>query len=148
MNIIVAKPSNLIGPGLSSGVCTLLAKRIVMMEIGKAERILEVSSFHSERDYLDVRDAVRAYEVLLCKGIPGEEYTIASGSQRTLRDVAAELQKQTSIVFEAKELYAAKNDASARYDLSQIHQLGWQPNVTFEDSIKDIFKTLRSEVKN
>ncbi|MFC0189091.1 NAD-dependent epimerase/dehydratase family protein [Fictibacillus aquaticus] len=147
MNIIVAKPANLIGPGPSNGICTILAKRIVMMEIGKADRILEVSSFQSERDYLDVRDAVRAYEALLCKGISGEEYTIASGCPRTLRDVAAELQKQSAVVFEAKELHAAKNSNSAVYDLSEINKLGWQPNIAFEDSIKDIFNILRSEVK-
>ena len=34
-NIIIAKPSNLIGPGVSNGICSILAKKIIDIESGK-----------------------------------------------------------------------------------------------------------------
>jgi GDP-4-dehydro-6-deoxy-D-mannose reductase len=118
-----------------------------MMEIGLVDPVLEVSSFQSERDFLDVRDAVRAYEAALIKGTRGEEYTIASGKRRTLRDVTIELQKQTAILFEAKELHPVESDFSAVCDLSKLCKLGWKPKITFEASIKDLLNTLRLEMK-
>ena len=33
-NIIIAKPSNLIGPGVSNGVCSILAKKMIDIRIG------------------------------------------------------------------------------------------------------------------
>jgi GDP-4-dehydro-6-deoxy-D-mannose reductase len=72
MNIVVAKPSNLIGPGFSKGVCSIFAQKIVDMEEEKAEKVLEVYNLNAKRDFLDVRDAVRAYNTLLIKGKPGE----------------------------------------------------------------------------
>lgn len=68
MNIIIAKPSNLIGPGVSNGVCSIFAKKIAEMEKKGMEKVLEVENLEVQRDFLDVRDAVRAYDLLLTRG--------------------------------------------------------------------------------
>ena len=43
------------------------------------------------RDFTDVRDAVRAYRLLLESGENGEVYNICSGKERSLRSLAVEL---------------------------------------------------------
>ena len=75
-NIIIAKPSNLIGPGESNGICSILAKKMIDIESGRSKAIIEVNSLKDSRDFLDVRDAIKAYHVLLRDGINGKQYNI------------------------------------------------------------------------
>ncbi|MEH7574389.1 NAD-dependent epimerase/dehydratase family protein, partial [Cytobacillus firmus] len=78
MNIVIAKPANIIGPGLSNGVCSIFAKHITDIEESKSERTLEVNNVKAQRDFIDVRDVVSAYEILLLKGEANEIYEIGS----------------------------------------------------------------------
>lgn len=69
LNIVITNPSNLNGPGHSARVCTILVKRIAQMEVGLEEPKLSIYNLLAERDFLDVRDAVAAYHLLLKKSI-------------------------------------------------------------------------------
>ncbi|NQX45771.1 NAD-dependent epimerase/dehydratase family protein [Paenibacillus tritici] len=94
--VLMAEPSNLIGPGPSTGFCSLLARHIVRSEeaasAGEAPpAAFRLSSRHTLRDFLDVRDAVRAYGFILDSGETGKVYRIDSGAQRELGDIAAKL---------------------------------------------------------
>ena len=76
MDIIVADPSNLIGPGSSARMGTLLARYAAACEKAHAlgepmPPVFKLSSATEERDFLDVRDAMRAYELLLARGVSG-----------------------------------------------------------------------------
>ncbi|OKP92943.1 NAD-dependent epimerase/dehydratase family protein [Paenibacillus sp. P32E] len=93
--VLLAEPCNLIGPGPSTGFCSLLAQHMVRSET--AESISEIpppfklSSRYALRDFLDVRDAVKAYDWILRSGEPGKIYKIDSGIQRELGAVAEQL---------------------------------------------------------
>lgn len=83
-SVMLAEPCNLIGPGPSTGFCALLAGYIVQTERREGQSATEtvpfrVSSRHAQRDFLDVRDAVRAYGVLLEQGVPGRVYSVCTG---------------------------------------------------------------------
>lgn len=85
----MAEPSNLIGPGPSTGFCSLLAQHIVRSEAAAvtgsaAPAAFRLSSRHALRDFLDVRDAVRAYGFILDSGETGRIYRIDSGTEREL----------------------------------------------------------------
>ncbi|MFZ0446298.1 MAG: NAD-dependent epimerase/dehydratase family protein [Bacillus sp. (in: firmicutes)] len=99
MHISIAKSSNLIGPGKSNGVCSIFAKKIVYMEENKIEKILEVNNLQAQRDFIDVRDAVRAYEILLTTGISGEVYEIVSGKSHSLEDLINIFKSLTNVEF-------------------------------------------------
>ena len=93
MDIIVADPSNLIGPGPSTGLGTLLARYAAACEKAHAlgepmPPVFKLSSATEERDFLDVRDAMRAYELLLTRGVSGSRYAMASGVMRPLGELA------------------------------------------------------------
>ena len=47
-NIIIAKPSNLIRPGVSNGICSILAK-MIDIESGRSKAIIEVNSLKDSR---------------------------------------------------------------------------------------------------
>lgn len=143
MHIVIAKPSNLIGPGLSNGVCSIFARKIVDMEENKVEKVLEVNNLNVQRDFIDVRDAVSAYETLLTKGKPGEVYEIASGESRSLGDIINEFQDLTTIDFKIKSQLI--NQAEQRVEIapSKLMNLGWKPTIPLRSSLMDILNFYR-----
>lgn len=143
MNIVIAKPSNLIGPGFSNGVCSIFAKRIVAMEEKKAEKILEVNNPKAMRDFVDVRDAVRAYETLLLKGEAGEIYEISSGKSRSLEEIINGFKTMTAVNFELKSHLNDQTEQHVEMIPVKLRHLGWEPAISFETSLNDILNFYR-----
>lgn len=143
MNIIIAKPSNLIGPGFSNGVCSIFAKKIVDMEKKKSECILQVNNLNAQRDFVDVRDAVNAYGFLLKKGHSGEIYEIASGNSYSLEEIIKEFRRLTSINFLLNSKENDQIEESVKIRPEKLTALGWQPVFPLQSSLKDILTFYR-----
>ena len=138
MHIVIAKPTNLIGPGFSNGVCSIFAKKIADMELSKSEKVLEVNNLYAQHDFVDVRDAVIAYETLLMKGISGETYEIASGTSRSLKEIIDGFKAITKVGFEVKS--QPNNQIGQPIEILplKLMELGWKPTIPLESSLKDI----------
>ncbi|KAB2488059.1 NAD-dependent epimerase/dehydratase family protein [Priestia endophytica] len=145
MDIVIAKPSNLIGPGLSNGVCSILAQRIVEMEENKTDKILEVNNLYDRRDFLDVRDAVRAYETLLIKGIPQKTYEVTSGKSKSLNEVTETFKALTAIDFKIKSKSNEKLEPFVEMKPLELNHLGWEQEISFSSSLKDILNFYRQK---
>ncbi|MBZ6484003.1 NAD-dependent epimerase/dehydratase family protein [Priestia aryabhattai] len=145
--IIIAKPSNLIGPGISNGVCSIFARKIVEMEKKNIEKILEVSNLHAQRDFIDVRDVVNAYETLFKKGSAGEVYDIASGQSRSLENVINTFKPLTSVNFELKSQIHDQVEKKVEIETEKLTNLGWGPQIPFEVSLVDILSFYRKNTK-
>ncbi|WP_232380939.1 NAD-dependent epimerase/dehydratase family protein [Paenibacillus tianjinensis] len=158
--VLLAEPCNLIGPGPSTGFCSLLAQHIVRSEEAAAGRTTEpqtfrLSSRHVLRDFLDVRDAVRAYDYILRQGKAGAVYRIDSGTQRSLGDIAGKLLAHAKApVFmdwgtDTAEVQPVKPADSGEPDAADGPEknaaiLGWKPEISLEHSIQDIVDYYRS----
>jgi GDP-4-dehydro-6-deoxy-D-mannose reductase len=143
LQVIIAKPSNLIGPGPSSGVCSLFAQRIAKMEEGKEKEALHIANLTEKRDFLDVRDAVEAYRVLLKKGKPGEIYELGTGTFRSLDEVAKVFKTLSNVNFDVVSQIPPEgnhtNSIPYQYtSLNKIYELGLKPKYSFQDSLSDI----------
>src|SRR5207302_554158 len=80
IEIVVARPFVHIGPGQSDRfVISNFARQIIEIKRTRREALVEVGDIDVTRDFTDVRDVVRAYELLLARGVPGEVYNICSG---------------------------------------------------------------------
>jgi GDP-4-dehydro-6-deoxy-D-mannose reductase len=145
MDVIIARPSNLIGPGESSGICSLLASKLAMIERGPGKGRLDIHNLQSQRDFLDVRDVVRAYEILLLKGKSLQEYSIGSGVSRTLGEAAEALVNLTEADVEVSHSLD-EAEAPFKVDCSKMKDLGWTPVISFQQSVKDILDYHRSRV--
>lgn len=143
MDIMIAKPSNLIGPGFSNGVCSIFAKKIVDMEINEGEKMLKVNNLDSQRDFIDVRDALRAYETLLTKGESGEIYEIASGKSRSLKEIINGFKDLTAVDFKIQTEVKNEIEQPVEIKTLKLIKLGWKPVIPFETSLKDILDFYR-----
>ncbi|AZB43229.1 NAD-dependent epimerase/dehydratase family protein [Bacillus sp. FJAT-42376] len=137
LDIVMAKPSNLIGPGKSAGVCSAFAEKIARMEHDESARVLTIDTPLAERDFLDVRDAVAGYNVLFEKGESGKTYDVCSGRTRTIREVAETYRKISPTPF---RIDSKKDTPSIPAELGspfQLKEMGWRPRYTFEDTLAD-----------
>ena len=88
MQVILARAFNYIGPGQSTlFVISDFAKQIAEIEQQQREPVIQVGNLDSKRDFLDVRDLVRAYTFLLEQGMSGEVYNIGSGQVISIREI-------------------------------------------------------------
>lgn len=138
-NIIIARPSNLIGPGPSTGVVSIFARTIAELERDQKTIELMVSNPKNKREYLDLRDAIKAYEILLVSGNPGTTYEIGSGKLLTLQEILDAFQEETKVKIKGIDQRNNRNVCSVM-DTALINKLGWSPKVTFKESIRDILR--------
>ena len=142
--VIIAKPSNLIGPGISNGVCSIFAKKIVKMEKREVEEVLEVNNLYAQRDFIDVRDVINAYEILFKKGHLGGVYDITSGKSHSLAEVIECFKSLTNTEF--KVISNVRNEKEEPIEIASLNlnSLGWKPTIPFSISILDTLNFYRS----
>ncbi|HEX5725478.1 MAG TPA: GDP-mannose 4,6-dehydratase, partial [Longimicrobiaceae bacterium] len=89
---VVARSFNHTGPGQDTRFALpAFAAQLAAMRLGAAEPVLRVGSLAARRDFLDVRDVVRAYLLLVERGTPGEAYNVCSGTAHSMRELVDEL---------------------------------------------------------
>src|SRR4051812_27827456 len=86
IDVRVARSFNHIGPRqdpffAASG----FARRIADIERGRWAPEISVGNLDAQRDLTDVRDTVRAYRMILDRGLPGRPYNVCSGRAVTIR---------------------------------------------------------------
>lgn len=139
---IRVRPFNHIGPyqGPFFAVPTF-AKQIAEIEKGIKEPILKVGNLDSRRDFTDVRDIVKAYSLLMEKGIDGEVYNIGSGHSHAISEILDMLLSFSSekIVVETDpELMRPADIPELRCDYHKLHHTtGWKPEIPLETSLRD-----------
>ncbi|MQR96723.1 NAD-dependent epimerase/dehydratase family protein [Fictibacillus phosphorivorans] len=138
LQLMIAKPCNLIGPGRSPGFVSFLANRIIQLESSGDHSPINISHLQNEREFLDVRDAIAAYEVLLKAGNWNVTYEIGSGKMTTLLEILnifQTLTKEKLTIIETND----NKDLSPRVMNSElIKDYNWQTVYPLELSIKEI----------
>lgn len=146
-DVMLAEPCNLIGPGPSTGIIALIARKMVCVERGKDHEPFHLSSLEEQRDFLDVRDAVRAYEAILKAGRPGLIYPIESGQLRCLGEIMDTFQEYAlkPIPVQITGKVVPGSNVTQQRDVSFMRELGWEPEIPFEVSVHDIVEYFRSK---
>lgn len=142
-NIVMVRPFNHIGPGQSEHfVVSDFAKQVIEIKFGLRPPVIMVGDVDVTRDFTDVRDVIRAYLLLLERGEDGEVYNVCSGRETSVRDILemqlamaginAEIRKDSRRLRQIEQRRVV-----ASYE--KLHQAtGWRPEITLEQSIKDI----------
>lgn len=147
MPVVIAKPSNLIGPGVSNGVCSIFAQKIANMEKNESEKLLEINNLNAQRDFIDVRDAVSAYETLFLMGDSGETYDISSGKSYSLGDIALGFKSFASVDFEIVSKVHDLIEPKVNIIPIKMMELGWKPIIPIESSLKEILDFYRGSMR-
>jgi len=144
LQLLVAKPCNLVGPGRSPGFVSFLANRIIQMEKTGDKSAINISHLKNEREFLDVRDAISAYEVLLNKGSKNKTYELGSGKMTTLLEVTDIFQTFTKEKLTFLETASSPDKNPHVMDSKLLQELQWQKKYPLEISIQQILSFYRS----
>ncbi len=143
MPVVTARPQNHIGPGQSSQfVATAFAEQLGRIARREAEPVIRVGNLESERDFLDVRDVVRAYRLLAEKGRPGSAYNIASGRSLKIRRLLDELCALAGVQpkIEVDPARYRPTEKPPSVDTSRIlRDAGWKAEIPIETTLRDIW---------
>ncbi len=141
--VVEARPFNHIGPHQSLGfVVPDFASQLAEIQAEKRPNRMMVGNLEAMRDFTDVRDVVRAYELLAEKGEPGETYLICSGQPVKIETVLQKLIEIAGIevVVEHDPERMRPSDTPCLYGsyAKLMAQTGWKPDYSLEESLKDI----------
>ncbi|MGD1156171.1 MAG: GDP-mannose 4,6-dehydratase [Terriglobia bacterium] len=144
LHIIRARPFNHTGPGQASEfVCSDWARQIASAELRLTPPTLRVGDLTVQRDFSDVRDVVRAYELLLEKGKPGEAYNVGSGRATPMRQIAKLLTGFSSLPIQVRVQSRRLRPGEARALYGSIRKLtrdtGWKPKYNLESTLSDLY---------
>ena len=129
------------------------AKQIAMIEVGHIPPLLKVGNLDSLRTWSDVRDAVRAYHMLVTVNPqPGAFYNIGGNFSCTIRQMLDHLlslssTKGISIEIDAARLRPIDADLQVPDTRKFQAHTGWKPEIPFEKTMQDLLEYWRTRVR-
>jgi GDP-4-dehydro-6-deoxy-D-mannose reductase len=124
-------------------VVPAFAEQVARIARGVAEPVVRVGNLAAVRDFLDVRDVVRAYRALLCETpvVPYRIVNVASGVGVTMQSLLDELIRLSGreIVVESDPARMRASDVPVSVgDATLLHQLtGWKPAYPLTQTLAD-----------
>jgi GDPmannose 4,6-dehydratase len=129
------------------------AKQIAMIEADLIPPVVKVGNLNSLRTIADVRDAVRAYYMLLtCNPISGAYYNIGGTHTVTIGEMLSTLiEKSTTkrkITVEVDPERIRPIDADLQVpDTTKFSQhTGWAPKITYDQTMTDLLNYWREQI--
>ena len=150
--IFIVRPFNHAGPRQSPTYATSsFARQIAEIEAGRREPVLRVGNLESRRDITDVRDTVRAYQLVVQRGQPRRPYNVCSGEAYRVRDLLDALiglsRASIDIQVDPSRLRPSDNPVIAG-DRSRIGaEAGWTPEIPIERTLEDLLNYWRREIR-
>jgi GDP-4-dehydro-6-deoxy-D-mannose reductase len=152
LDIIMTRSFNHIGP-YQKNIFAIPAFANQLLELKKKgldHGELVAGDVSVTRDFIDVRDAVAAYYGLFEKGTKGEVYNVCSGKGITLKAIiemmAGLLNIRIHIIKNSSLIRPNDNQIIIGSNQKLIEQLGWKPQWTLEQSLRDILRMCDTNV--
>ena len=143
LRVIVARPSNLIGPGMPhSTALGCFAHQIREIELGRRARRLDVGDLTTSRDFIDVRDVVAFYVALATHPDAAGVINVSSGVQVTMRQILdrliAEFAIPVSVAVDSARLRASEVQKFSASPKRLRALVGERALVPLVDTLRDI----------
>lgn len=143
LDVRVARSFPHTGPGQSADfVCSDWARQLAQIEQGQNDPVLRVGNLSVERDFLDVRDVVRAYAGLLSHGKRGELYNVCSGKAVPLRKILHRLlsfsPESVDVTVDSEKLRKADIPLLVGTNEKIIQTISWKPQIPLHETLKDL----------
>ena len=151
-DIVMTRSFNHIGPGQKDlFVISSFAKKLVLLKNSKpADNTIVTGNLSIVRDFVDVRDVVKAYYLLLRNGRKGEIYNICSGKGSVLKDIILKMSEllglQIKIEVDPKLIRPNENKKVIGSYKKINDELGWKPEIPIEKSLSDIIEYWQKKI--
>lgn len=151
LDVVIVRMFNLLGPGQSPDLaCSAFARQIALAEISEQNEII-TGNLDAKRDFVDVRDAARAFALLAEKGEAGQTYNVCSGSVVSIQQCLSEmmLKSKKQLSTRADPARVQKNDVPVQVgSFQKLHKVaGWNPRIPLYESLADLLNDWRERVR-
>jgi len=152
--LIVARPANHSGPGQDSRfVLPAFAEQIARIEAGLCEPILRVGNLEPRRDFMDVRDVVSAYLLLLeaASKLPRRAtFNVASGKPMPIRFFLDRLLSlspcRIRIEPDPERMRPVEVPSVALEACALTQATGWTPVIPLDDMLQSLLDDQRRRI--
>jgi GDP-4-dehydro-6-deoxy-D-mannose reductase len=150
--VTIARSFNHFGPRQSPAFSTSgFARQIAAIEAGLQPPAISVGNLDARRDLTDVRDTVRAYRLIVERGVAGRPYNVCSGRAVAIRDVLDMLVARARVPIRVRidpSRFRPNDVPLLLGDPSRLREeLGWAATVPLEDTVSDILDYWRGEIR-
>ena len=151
LDIILTRSFNHIGPWQDERfvVPSFIRRILNIRDAGLSEGTIETGDTSIIRDFVDVRDVVNAYYMLLTEGTPGEIYNICSGTGIALSDIIDQIADIVGVKVSTKvnPEYVRPNDNRVVVGSHEkiTTELGWQPIIKWDQTLCDMVEEMSKE---
>ena len=148
--VVVARSFNHTGPGQGTDFALpAFASQIARIEAGLQAPVIRVGDLSAQRDFLDVRDVVAAYALLLERGEAASTVNVCSGTCRPISEwldrlvsmarVPVRLEVDHSRVF-------VQSNPKLVGDNSRLRAMGWEPRIPPDSMLSFLLEHWRARV--
>lgn len=131
------------------------AKQIAMIEQNHIEPVVKVGNLESLRTIADVRDAVRAYYMLVTVNpIAGEYYNIGGTYSTSIKDLLdtlislSPMKNDISVEIDPERLRPIDADLQVPDTSKFTNHTGWKPEFSYEQTMQDLLDYWREKIKH
>jgi len=150
MDIVLTRSFNHMGPHQDERfvIPSFIRKILDVKESGRGTGTIETGDTTIIRDFVDVRDVVRAYYELLMEGTPGEVYNICGGKGVELSEVLEEIADiiGVDIIGKVNPEYVRPDDN--RQIIGSVDKIkrdiGWEAKIPLRQTLTDMIETMRN----
>ena len=152
MDILSVRAFNHIGPGQAPAfVASDFCRQVARIEKGRQEAVISVGNLSAIRDFTDARDVVRAYSLLMEKGVSGKTYNVGGGTVCTIQELLNRILKLSKVSIRV-EIDGARlrpiDTPEISADISELKKdTGWMPVRTLDETLNDTLNDWRKAEK-
>ena len=151
VDVVRVRPFTHIGPGQSDRfVAASFAQQIAEIERGLRPPVIAVGNLDAMRDFTDVRDMVRAYELAVLNGESGAVYNIGRGSAVSIRTLLDMLLGRSRVAIEVRVEPSRLRQVDAPLQVCDARRFqaatGWEARIPLERTLTDMLDYARPRV--
>ena len=152
MDIIMVRAFNHIGPKQAPQfVISDFCRQVSLIEEGLREPVMYVGNLSAQRDFTDVRDIARAYEILMRKGKSGETYNVGSGKAVSIESMLDKILSHSEAKIEVRTDPSKLRPSDVPVIAADISKItadtGWKPEISVDETIINILDYWRRTKK-
>ncbi len=149
--VLISRSFTHVGPGQAlSFAASSFAEQITRIESSQTEPVLLVGNLEARRDLTDVRDTVRAYQLIMARGTPATPYNVCSGTAYQMQEVVDGLLATAAVDVSVRQDPARTRPVDNPLllgDRSRITtDLGWSPKIPLARTLSDLLDYWRTTI--
>ncbi len=140
-DIAIVRPANVYGPYDNFDISSAMVIPSLIRRAMDGENPLSVWGDGSQvRDFIYAKDVAKGMLIALEKG-SGRPINLGSGVGASIKDlvdvITGHMDKRPEVVWDTSK---PSGDKKRIMDISRANSLGWRPEISLEDGIKDVMK--------